>query len=276
VITTDVPTQIPDDWQTKRIKSRQRFTHPDPKKFGWFIDLTEVLQVERINSAHPTEPKTETKYEVELELNPEIESPDMAPNQLKDLILTVSGSLMNRLDTLLDTSIPSPAETSQMKDLCWKMASPQAVIKNADRMGFPGSMPVSFSRRHMSSVRDEIYFISEKTDGLRFMLLSLKGGASYLVGRKFDFYKLPMCVQHHNINPGRPLHQVLSSAGDTLLDGEIVLHECGKIIYMIFDVVQLNGENFAEYSFSPTRLKKIGMYPLPFGSSYWSHWIEIK
>jgi hypothetical protein len=85
------------------------------------------------------------------------------------------------------------------------------------------------------------------------MLLAPKGGPSYLVGRKFgnDFYKIPMrASQPRNTKHAKPLDQVLSSHGNTLLDGEIVLHESGRIIFLIFDVVELDGKNFANAPFS--------------------------
>lgn len=50
---------------------------------------------------------------------------------------------------------------------------------------FIGAMPFNITRVAFREMREE-YYVSEKTDGVRYMLLITKDGA-FLITRKFDF-----------------------------------------------------------------------------------------
>jgi len=85
---------------------------------------------------------------------------------------------------------------------------------------FPGSQPVSFERRHMNadqqvSLQRMGFYASEKTDGMRYMLLVLGERGAYAVDRRFEFIKLP-AMHFPARGGGAPLDE-------TLLDGELVL-----------------------------------------------------
>lgn len=54
---------------------------------------------------------------------------------------------------------------------------------------FPGSMPVTFGRRHFQTVINNDYMISEKTDGVRYMFLICVEG-SFIINRSYNFYKV--------------------------------------------------------------------------------------
>jgi len=64
-------------------------------------------------------------------------------------------------------------------------------------------------------VQSKEYYVSEKTDGLRYMMLVTKSGV-YLVDRSFDF---------HAVIGFDQLVSLYASHGDTLLDGEMVCHQ---------------------------------------------------
>lgn len=97
---------------------------------------------------------------------------------------------------------------------------------------FPGSMPVGFSRRSIPLIQQTDYYVSEKTDGLRYMMM-ITGECPYLIDRKFDFYVLQ----------GFPLLvELFGQTGVTLLDGEMVRHaQTKQAMFMIFDIICLNG-----------------------------------
>lgn len=57
-------------------------------------------------------------------------------------------------------------------------------------------MPVTFGRRHISTVMSNDYMISEKTDGVRYMFLICPEG-SFIINRSYNFYKVWLLF--HNI-----------------------------------------------------------------------------
>jgi hypothetical protein len=83
-----------------------------------------------------------------------------------------------------------------------------------DHMAFPGALPIHFGRRHWKMLQSKDYFISEKTDGIRYMLYITDMGA-FFVDRSFRFYRIGGYDQ---------LVELYSSTGTTLLDGEMVRH----------------------------------------------------
>jgi mRNA guanylyltransferase len=121
-------------------------------------------------------------------------------------------------------------------------------------------MPINFARRHFRTVRQHPYWVSEKTDGVRFMLFVSRAEALvssssaansdpsqhspsvYMIDRSNNFFKVPTlqsfasCVSSHN---------------DTLLDGELVKrHASNEYYFLIFDIIALDGQR---------------MWNLPFG-----------
>jgi len=90
---------------------------------------------------------------------------------------------------------------------------------------FPGPQPVSIERRHFPLLKRQPYFVCEKTDGVRYFLVSTDEGV-YLVNRAFKVEPVKMRVPK-----------------DTLFDGELVQTKTGKILFMIHDAVKVKGEN---------------------------------
>uniref|UniRef100_M4BKZ1 mRNA 5'-phosphatase n=1 Tax=Hyaloperonospora arabidopsidis (strain Emoy2) TaxID=559515 RepID=M4BKZ1_HYAAE len=130
----------------------------------------------------------------------------------------------------------SAIETSS---LLWKMVkyfmpnSGQAFKRNWDfpgatevqnayqgRLGvrgkFSGTMPVGFARWHIPLVQSREYFVSEKTDGVRYFLV-VAGGTTVLVDRSNS----PFAAS------GLDLLKLVLPEG-TVLDGELVFHQKDK------------------------------------------------
>lgn len=132
---------------------------------------------------------------------------------------------------------------------------------------FLGTMPINFARRHIHLVRQRPYWISEKTDGVRFMFFisraeSLSSSSNklssssetplpslYLIDRTNNFFRVP-ALQH--------FAATVSPNQDTLLDGELVKrHDMEKYYFLIFDAIALDGQRLWHLSFGE-RLSHIG------------------
>lgn len=107
---------------------------------------------------------------------------------------------------------------------------------------FPGSQPVSFMRDHVSLLLNHDYFVCEKSDGFRYLLLCINspnGPLTFFINRKYSINLLPnVCFP---LDP-----QATSFHHETLLDCELLVDsENGKEILklVIFDAILINGEN---------------------------------
>lgn len=118
---------------------------------------------------------------------------------------------------------------------------------------FPGSMPINFRARHINDViKKGGYFVSEKTDGERYLLAIKRGGWAYLINRPMDVFALEK-------NFSAYLSAVFASGGDTLLDIELVRHlNTLRPVFMVFDVMLTNGSNGIKDRTLGERLGEIG------------------
>jgi len=91
---------------------------------------------------------------------------------------------------------------------------------------FPGPQPVSIERRHFPLLKKQPYFLCEKTDGVRHLLVSIADGV-FLINRAL--------VQ-------TPVRGVRIPK-ETLLDGDLVESKNGKFIFVIHDAVRVKGED---------------------------------
>lgn len=96
-------------------------------------------------------------------------------------------------------------------------------------MRFPGPQPVSIERRHFPLLKKQPYFVCEKTDGIRHLLVSNTEGV-FLVNRSFKVDPVKIRIPK-----------------DTILDGELVLLKSGKYAFMIYDSVIVKGESMINF-----------------------------
>ena len=85
---------------------------------------------------------------------------------------------------------------------------------------------MSIERRHFCLLRRQPYLVSEKTDGVRHLLVSTTEGLVALVNRAFLVEPVKIRVPK-----------------DTLLDGELVKTRTGKMLFVVYDAVRVKGEN---------------------------------
>ncbi|KAF2862422.1 mRNA-capping enzyme subunit alpha [Piedraia hortae CBS 480.64] len=131
-----------------------------------------------------------------------------------------------------------------------------ADLLNRRKLGFPGAQPVSFAGRHLEELERVDYFLCEKTDGIRCLLYqtSFRNEENkdieiqFLIDRKNEYYCIPMGRLHLPAPSSRPPgFDVHSFWQRTLMDGELVVQTRPggerKLVYFIFDLLAVNGEN---------------------------------
>ncbi|CED82595.1 mrna guanylyltransferase [Phaffia rhodozyma] len=124
-----------------------------------------------------------------------------------------------------------PASTTRIPEIPGKLVTPeQTAFLNEHVMDlcglkipkFPGSQPVSFTQASLSLLEQEDFWVCEKSDGVRVLVLiawnKIKGAQDvFLIDRKEEFRQVEGLVFPNGEDPARrPLEK-------TLLDGELVL-----------------------------------------------------
>ena len=107
-----------------------------------------------------------------------------------------------------------------------------------ERETFPGSQPVSLTRKNLDSLKRTPYVVCEKSDGERHMLLIYKE-VVYLIDRMFNIYRVA--------NISFP-----DMKSTSLLDGELIMDASDKegskpiIRYLIYDAVNVRGKDVSQ------------------------------
>ncbi|KAJ7097779.1 mRNA capping enzyme, catalytic domain-containing protein [Mycena belliarum] len=117
---------------------------------------------------------------------------------------------------------------------------------HVDRHRFPGSQPVSFAQCDLDKLEAQDFWVCEKSDGMRVLLLVYTDPDSgsqmvYLIDRKNDYYEVQGLFFPHHENPQQPLQ-------NTIVDGELVYdvdprtnHE--TLRFLAFDCLVVNSQN---------------------------------
>ncbi|CAO2824135.1 unnamed protein product [Amaranthus hypochondriacus] len=138
-------------------------------------------------------------------------------------------------DDVLGDKIPVQQE-HQLRILC-------CGILKVKGLSFPGSHPVSLSRKNLELLRQRYYYATWKADGTRYMMLLCRDGA-YLVDRCFNFRRVQMKFPRKNMTE---LHHF------TLLDGEMIIDTVSphkqERRYLIYDLIAINCVSLAERPF---------------------------
>jgi len=238
----------------------------------WKIELTIVENIQctdKMGWGKPKNTSGDITYEAEIELDHKSDlfrdKNFVGSPEYKDLMK----SFFERIRSLLDilggdqnmnggsVSNQGVAPFPEVKEVL--VSSDTLVSKLKERVGrcfgessiqtFPGSMPVTFGRRHISTVMNNDYMISEKTDGVRYMFLISQEGA-FIINRSYNFYKVGFDSLKDSF---------AKENTSTLLDGELVRHHDGRVIFLVFDVVAINGVPYYQEGFAK-RYQDIGTY----------------
>lgn len=163
------------NWHTERHKRRTSFTPRKPSY--WRVDLTEVETF----TASSTGSTADIELEFEM-LNSQMISWISCPDENFQEETT---RIVLELQSLVRALIPGNKETAATPTL---VRRPNAkakesimgmvrYLRSSSSTEFLGSMPVNLTRRSFNSLRQKNYFVTEKSDGLRYLLFVVNGAA---------------------------------------------------------------------------------------------------
>lgn len=241
-------TEPPPGVSRKRTKRRISWKSPpgmaEEQKWLWQADLTLVEELSKQLGAREVR-------EVELELLPGIRDRWLALSDREEVI-GVTSQIATHLHHLLESinpleplsaitnPVPEHDQTSRSAALaaCGQLKRP--VGKGS---AFPGAQPVNMCKRNVPDVQRGAYFVAEKTDGVRYLMLSVPasggGETCVLVDRSMNVFR---------VIGGAFLAGVLGSG--TILDGELVHNRSKKTaIFVAFDILRHRDQDLVALSF---------------------------
>lgn len=165
-------------------------------------------------------------------------------NEIKYLV-----DLLNRIknDPFIDVTMKECHSNELVQEYMNIMTS--CVNANYKRTDFFGSMPVNLLRKDLETISKNEYYISDKTDGIRYLLFIYKSEL-YLINRSCKFYR----VSGYNFLAD----WISSSRYSTLIDGEMVRNlKTYEPNFLIFDCIIYNGHHVGKLNLDE-RLSKVG------------------
>ncbi|CAN0403980.1 unnamed protein product, partial [Discosporangium mesarthrocarpum] len=118
----------------------------------------------------------------------------------------------------------------------WEAVRTACVQLRGGRAGkdslFPGAQPVNMCKRNVHEVQSLPYFVAEKTDGVRYLMMALSSRSgtqtAVLVDRSMSLFK---------VAGGEYIGRVLGMG--TILDGELVLQrDRNQAVFIAFDILR--------------------------------------
>ncbi|KAJ3166842.1 Dcp1p-Dcp2p decapping enzyme complex alpha subunit [Geranomyces variabilis] len=109
--------------------------------------------------------------------------------------------------------------------------------------GFAGSLPVALTREHRQALEREDYYVCEKSDGVRYLMLlkiTQSGPATFLIDRANDVHY----VEKLHFPLPSTSGDIVKFHADTLMDGELVVDVDGPhktLTFLVFDFMLSNG-----------------------------------
>ncbi|KAL7569199.1 hypothetical protein ACA910_016759 [Epithemia clementina (nom. ined.)] len=255
----DVP---PGEWTSRRVKRRRSYTRSN---MAWQLDITEATTYYKSTDKTP-----DISFEIEVELRPSVlldlineEDESKIPATTKTLasqawwVLSQLNPLADALDVeerlidhpsqhavdlalaqcgalkrFMESGANVPAYESP---IARPSETPSAALRN---IKFIGCMPVNFSRDNMDEIQrsdENAYFLSEKTDGIRHLLV-FTGDTAVLVDRAMKGKQIAWEGSGDPLGPY--LKRILPG---TVLDGEVVMNRKNpqkpRPIFIVFDVL---------------------------------------
>ncbi|KAI7799344.1 mRNA-capping enzyme [Triplophysa rosa] len=115
-----------------------------------------------------------------------------------------------------------------------------------DKSGFPGAQPVSMDRRNIRLLEQNVYKVSWKADGTRYMMLINGKNEVYMIDRDNSVF--------HIANLEFPFRKDLRlHLSNTLLDGEMIVDKVnGQPVprYLIYDIIKFSGQPVGQCDFN--------------------------
>ncbi|KAF8212065.1 mRNA capping enzyme, alpha subunit [Mycena galopus ATCC 62051] len=138
---------------------------------------------------------------------------------------------MPRIPDIPGTRVPSRSDQdSWLKDHVARLCQ----VENRNR--FPGSQPVSFTKADLGKLETQDFWVCEKSDGIRVLLLvqtdtQTKNQEAYLIDRKNDYYQLSNFYFPHHRNPSCRCKYYRR------------WRTCETMRFLAFDCLVIDGEN---------------------------------
>jgi mRNA capping enzyme, catalytic domain len=283
--------QPPADWMTQRRRRRVTWESPPgcppDRAHHWRLDATTVEVKDSSSSSNGSANGTSSSssaageltevLEVELELLPAVQAQWLSEGD-ETRVSAMTQHLAHNLAVLIEhidpaaplSTISDPPRERRPEVAAAARARCEALRREGRGLsassghsssasgseGFPGAMPINMCRRHIGEVQRGDYFISEKTDGVRYLLVTVAetaaGGsgsssaasapgavACVLVDRKMNCFEVD----------GSPLLGQLLGAG-TVLDGELVHNRDRGAVFMVFDMLALRSAALLHHKFA--------------------------
>ena len=247
-------------WVVERRKKRTSYTCKDPHMNKWRIDYTEVDIITKAAGAATPSGKIKKEIEVEFELE---HAPMLEWLRERDdqQVINKTKILAGQLIHLLDYCIPFESEAEKEASLLVvndtyfdmeinkldMMVKPDAVQAGRKKSDFIGAMPVNLTRRNFMEVQKTDYFITEKSDGIRYLMYVVpvpratdpSDCIAVLVDRSKTIIKFRGCE-----TVGKAL-----GAG-VILDGELVFNRSLKEnVFLVFDALLYRGQPLVDKLF---------------------------
>lgn len=107
---------------------------------------------------------------------------------------------------------------------------------------FPGSTPVSLERKQIKKLAEQDYLVSLKADGVRHVLMLTRSSenepTAVLINRRFDMFEISIWADLEFFENG------------TLFDGEFVRCKDSSYMYIVFDIIRMNGDYVGDQPYS--------------------------
>ncbi|EKX46661.1 hypothetical protein GUITHDRAFT_107444 [Guillardia theta CCMP2712] len=196
---------VKEGWHSHRVKDRASFVdlkarHGHPKVSQWQADFT------RVATSVQRDPTVEETFEVELELKAEECKSWIQANEAEDAKQKtgdIARDLWNRISQMMPRE-QTAGKLVEVKDYAVEEAAQRVCVacfdsaeaNNSVKFEFPGTMPIGFSRKSIEKVQKESYMVSEKTDGIRYLLACVaspeagKPPVAVLLDRKFKAWTM--------------------------------------------------------------------------------------
>lgn len=136
---------------------------------------------------------------------------------------------------------------------------------------FPGAQPVSFEKSSIGLLQSEDYWVCEKSDGQRVLILIVIPSSTgiqevFLIDRKNEYYKVEGIVFPHHMPKDPEVARVNGMRNHTLMDGELVIDTDAngkqKLVLLLFDLIVLDRELLANRPLSK-RYGRLKSYVYP-------------
>ena len=135
----------------------------------------------------------------------------------------------------------------------------RAVGNNSQSDGFLGSLPINMTRRNLLHVQRSTYHLTEKSDGVRYLLYVVDDNAVKTKTAKTATDATtgvaPVAVMQdrgkaaYRVSGGRALGEALGHG--TVLDGELVFNRnLQDYVFLVFDVLAIDGSPVLQLPFS--------------------------